>query len=104
MTVDLYVMSCLCNIDTIVHVEEALWFHGHRELFVLHVEEDISRTWVRCRDSEVIHLAHEDDTNAIDITRVEAGFVHHRCEAEFTKYNTCMLFPQTGSLRVSLHR
>ena len=68
MDVNFDVVSHLCNIDTIVHVQEALAFHGHRELVVKHAEEDVSGTLVRCRNSKVIHLAHEDDTNAIDST------------------------------------
>ena len=48
-------------------------------------------------------LTHEDDTNAVNSTRLKARFGHHRCEAEFTKNRIRMLFPQKGRFRVSLH-
>jgi hypothetical protein len=103
MDVNFDVVSRLCNINTIVHVKEALSFHGHREFFIEHVEEDISGTRIRCRDSEIIHLSHEDDTNAVDSPRVKAWFVHRRCEAKVTKNRIRMLFPQTRRFGVALH-
>ncbi len=102
MTVDLYIVSPLCDIDAVEHVEETLLFHGHCKLVIQHVEKDVCSTLVRCRDSEVIDLTHKDNTSAVDRARVEAWFMYHRHEAEFTKDSIHVLLPQMMGIQGGL--
>ncbi len=103
MTVGLYIVSCLCDIDTIEHVKETLSFHRHCELVIQHVEKDVCSTLVWCRNSKIINLTHKDNTSAVECARVEAWFMYCRHEAKFTKDSVRVLLPQMRGFRVALH-
>ncbi len=103
MTVDLCIVSRLCDVNTIEHVKETLSFHWHCELVIQHVEKDVCSTLVWCCNSEVIDLMHKDNTSAVDCARVEVWFMYHRREAKFTKDSIRVLLPQTRGFRVALH-
>jgi hypothetical protein len=68
MTVNLYIVACLHDINTVEHVKETLSFDGHGEFVIEYVEEDVCSTLVRHRDGKVINLAFEDNTIAVNPT------------------------------------
>jgi hypothetical protein len=103
MTVDLYVVACLDDINTIEHVEETLSFDRHGEFVIKHVKKDVCSTLVWRHDGKVINLAFEDNTIAVNRTQIKTWFMYGWCETELAKDMICVLFLQIRGFAVALH-
>ncbi len=66
------VVSCLVDIDTIIHIEVALAFDRYHNFVVDHVQKYISSFGVRGGNSKVVDLTHEEDRLTVDGARIQA--------------------------------
>jgi hypothetical protein len=70
------VVSCLVEVDTIIHIEVALAFDRYCKFVVDHVQKYISSSLsVGGGNSEVIDMTHEEDTLTVDGARIQVWFV-----------------------------
>ncbi len=89
-------MPRLKDVNAIIHIKMTLSFDGSCKKFVQQIEEDISCTGIQSTDRKIIDLSHEDNTIAIDDTRVQTWFMNGWCESKFMQDSISMLFPKTG--------
>ncbi len=70
------VVSCLVDVDTIIHIKVALAFDRYRKFVVDHVQKYISSFGIGGGNSKVVDLTHEEVTLTVDGARIQAWFVH----------------------------
>jgi hypothetical protein len=68
----------LCHINTIIHVQVPLPFHRDKELIINFVQKDISGTFVRGGDREVINLSFKDYSFALNHPGIKTQFMDCR--------------------------
>ncbi len=103
MAVDLDIVLGLDNVDAIEHIQKALPFDGHGELFVKHVKENVQCTLVGGSNGKVVNLALENDAFAINEARVHARLVDSWGQSKLMQHCICVFLPEAGGLWVALH-
>ena len=58
VAVYLDVVPCLCDMDAVEHVDEALAFEGDTKVVIDNVKEHVCCLFVLACNGEIIHLAH----------------------------------------------
>ncbi len=96
MAIDLDIVLGLDNINAIEHIQKALPFDGHGELFVKHVKENVQCTLVGGGDGKVVNLARQNDAFAINEARVQARLVDSWGQSELTQHCICVFLPEAG--------
>ncbi len=81
---NLFVVLCLCDINPVEHVQQALAFQGDQERIIDEVEEDICRFLGRGGNGKVVDLAFEDYSLPRNNPLVQTWFMRGRGEANFT--------------------
>ena len=87
------VVPCLCDIDAVEHVNEALAFEGNAEVVINYVKECVCCVFVLARDGKVVYLTHEEDALVVDGTGIETWLVDGRCESYVAEDGVCVFFP-----------
>jgi hypothetical protein len=100
---DFDVVSCLEDINPIIHVKVALMFHRNLKFVVDHVEEDVHGFSIWNSNSKVVHLMFEENTVSMDDSRIKARFMYGWLETKFAEDRVGMFLPKAGRFRVSLH-
>jgi hypothetical protein len=89
------VVSCLKDIDTVVHVEVTLTFDRLRKFFIDEVHEDVGGGGIGSSNGKVVNLAEKKNTVAVDRTGVKAWFVDGWRETKAAEYFVRVLLPKS---------
>ena len=91
--IDFNIILSLLNIDPIKEGDEAKAFEWDGEAVVDQVKDLLRNGFGGGSNGKIIHLAEEEDAMSMYETRVEAGFVCSRREADQSENSIGMFFP-----------
>ena len=91
------------NVNTVVHVQIPLAFHGDGEFVVDEVKENVGSALIGGSDCKIIDLSFKECALAVDDTGVQARFVYPGCHADILENSVGVLFLESGRFRVALH-
>ena len=100
---DFDVVSCLEDVNPVIHVKVALTFHRNLKFVLNHVEEDVHGFSIWSSNSKVVDLTFEEDTVSVDDSRIKARFMYGWLKTKFAEDRVGMFLPKAGKLRVLLH-
>ncbi len=101
--IDADVVLGLENVDAVIHIEVALALNWDRYFFVDEIHEDIGRARVRGSNRKVVNLTHEEGPITVEDPRVEARFMHHWFQADFSQNLISIFFPKLRGFGMALH-
>jgi hypothetical protein len=103
MAVNLDIVTSLCDIDAIEHIQEALAFDGDRQAVVQHVKEYIRSALIGGSNHKVINLTLENNAFTINSPQIQAWLMDRRDEAKVAKDGIYLLLPEMWGLWMPLH-
>ena len=90
------------DVNTVVHVQIPLAFHGDGEFVVDEVKENVGSALIGGSDRKVIDLSFKECALAVDDTGVQTWFVYRGCHADILENRVGVLFPESGEIQGGL--
>ncbi len=96
VAIDRDVVPCLCDVDTIKHIQQSLSLKGNGQLVIYEIEEDVGSFFIRGGNGKIVNLAFEDDSLAGNGAGIQTWLMGGRSKTKFAKDCVGMLLPKTG--------